>query len=119
MSRRDHLFALGLVVVLLIANIVALPKFAAPSWWPQELAGFAPFALIAMASTPSVLSGGGGIDISLGPLMTLVNVVLVTGLLPHGLGSPFVAVPVLLLLGAAIGALNGFFVAVLRYQPVI
>src|SRR5256885_1406970 len=119
MSRRDYLFALGLVVVLLIANIIALPKFASPSWWPQELAGFAPFAIIAMAGTPSVLSGGGGIDISVGPLMTLVNVVLVAGLLPHGLGSPWLAVPILLLLGAGVGAVNGFFVGVLRYQPVV
>jgi ribose transport system permease protein len=118
-SRRNYLFALGLVAVLLVANIIALPKFASPSWWPQELAGFAPFAIVAMAGTPSVLSGGGGIDISVGPLMTLVNVVLVAGLLPHGLGSPWLAVPILLLLGAGVGAVNGFFVGVLRYQPVV
>jgi ribose transport system permease protein len=116
---RVYLFSLIFAVVLLVANIIALPRFGSPSLWAENLTGFAPFAIAAMASTPSVLSGGGGIDISIGPLVTLVNVVLVAILLPHGLGAPYVAVPILLVLGAGIGAINGVFIAVLRYQPVV
>jgi ribose transport system permease protein len=112
-------FALVLSIGLIIANTIVLPSFASWSQVPGELGTLAPFALAAMASTPAILVGGGGIDLSIAPLMGLCNVVLVTALLPHGLGNPAIAVPLLLLLGGAIGAINGFLVAILRYPPVI
>src|SRR5262249_53656246 len=88
--------------------------------WPTELAALARFAIVAMASTPSILSGGGGLDISVGPVAVLANAVLIEWLLPHaGLSSAWVAVPLLLAMGAAIGAINGTLVGVFRYQPVI
>jgi ribose transport system permease protein len=47
-------------------------------------------------------------------------VILIEWFLPHsGLDSAWVGIPLLMLIGAAIGALNGTLVAVLRYQPVI
>jgi ribose transport system permease protein len=120
-AAREYtfVFALLLAIALLIANIVAVPAFVSWSQVPGELGTLAPFALAAMASTPAILVGGGGIDLSIAPLMGLINVVLVVGLLPHGLGNPAVALPLLLILGGAIGAINGFLVAVLRYPPVI
>ena len=84
------------------------------------LAALAPFAIVAMASTPAILSGGGGLDISIGPIAVLANVVLIEWLLGHGgIGSAWLAIPIVVLLGAAIGALNGVLVAVFRYQSVI
>ena len=68
LRTRPFGFALVLSLVLLAANIIAEPSFGDPSNWPQELASFAPFAIVAMASTPSILSGGGGLDLSVGPL---------------------------------------------------
>lgn len=120
LRTKPFMFALLLAVALLIANLVSQSDFGSPGNWPTELAALAPFALIAMASTPSILSGGGGLDISVGPVMVLINVVLVRWLLPHdGLDTAWAGVPLLLLLGAAVGAVNGLLVAVLRYQPVI
>lgn len=116
LRSRSSTFAIGLTLALLVANIVALPAMVSLDQWPQTLASFAPFAVAAIASTPAILSGGGGIDISIGPLLTLANIVLVTALLPMG---PLVAVPLVLLLGALVGAVNGVLVAVLRFQPVI
>ncbi|MGV6847653.1 MAG: DMT family transporter, partial [Marinibacterium sp.] len=63
------------------------------------LGTFAPFAIAAMASTPAIVSGGGGIDISIGPLMAVISIVFVTILLPSGLGDPWFAIPIMLLLG--------------------
>lgn len=119
LRSRPYAFALVLFVVLLIANIIAQPSFAAPSNWAETLAIFAPFAIAALASTPAIMSGGGGIDISIGPLMTVVDMIIVAVLLPHGLGAPWVVVPICLVLGAAVGALNGTLVTVLRFQPVV
>ncbi len=119
LHTRPFVFALLLSAGLLAVNVIAQPSFGDPGNWPQQLATLAPFALVAMASTPSILSGGGGLDLSVGPLLVFCNVVLVRGFLPHGIDSAWTAVPLLLAIGAAIGAINGVLVAVLRYQPVI
>jgi ribose transport system permease protein len=120
LRRRPYVFAAALAAVLLVANVVSQPSFGTPANWPDELSALAPLALVAMASTPSILSGGGGLDISVGPLAVLANVVLVEWLLPDPvLGTAWVAVPLLVALGAAIGTINGLLVAVARYQPVI
>jgi len=119
LRSRSYAFAFALCAALLVANVAAQPKFASPGNWALTLATFAPFAVAAMASTPAILSGGGGIDISIGPSLTLVNIVIVADLLPHGLGAPQVVIPVCLLIGAAIGAVNGLLVAVFRFQPVV
>lgn len=119
LRSRPYAFALVLFVLLLIANIIAQPRFASPSNWPETLAIFAPFAIAALASTPAIMSGGGGIDISIGPLMTVVDMIIVAVLLPHHLGAPWIVVPVCLVIGAAVGALNGTLVTVFRFQPVV
>ncbi len=120
LRTRSFAFALLLSAVLLVANIAVLPSFGSPSNFDTNLTLFAPFALVAMAATPAILSGGGGVDMSVGLNAGLVSNVLVLYLLPHGdWGSPWVAVPLVLMLGTAIGAANGLSVAVLRYQPVI
>jgi ribose transport system permease protein len=119
LRARPYGFALMLFVALLIANIAVQPSFASPSNWAETLGIFAPFAIAALASTPAIMSGGGGIDISIGPLMTVINMVIVADLLPHGLGSPWLVVPLCLVGGAAVGAVNGTLVTVLRFQPVV
>ncbi|WP_300613076.1 ABC transporter permease [Trebonia sp.] len=119
LRSRPYAFALAVFVALLIANIVAQPRFASPSNWAETLAIFAPFAIAALASTPAIMSGGGGIDISIGPLMTVIDMVIVADLLPHGLGSVWIVVPFCLVAGATVGALNGTLVTVLRFQPVV
>jgi ribose transport system permease protein len=119
LGRRPYAFAGLLTLVLLAVDTAVQPAFVAFSNWPAVLASFAPLAIAAMASTPAILSGGGGIDISIGPLLTLVNIVIVADLLPNGLTSPAVVIPVCLAIGTAIGAVNGFLVAVLRFQPVV
>ena len=119
LRARSWGFATALALVLLVANIIARSSFATPSSWPATLATFAPFALAAMASTPQILSGGGGIDISIGPLLNFVSIMIVAVLIPHGLGSAAVVIPIALGIGIGVGLINGMLVTVLRYQPVL
>jgi ribose transport system permease protein len=119
LRRRPWLFAAGLAVILIIANVVAQTSFAKPGNYAAELATLAPILLVAFASTPAVVSGGGGLDLSMGPLAVMVNVLLVQSLLPHGLGSGWISAPLLLAIGGGVGAVNGFMVGYLRYVPVI
>jgi ribose transport system permease protein len=119
LRQRPASFAVGLAVLLLVANIVAQPDFIAPDQIAPTLGTMAPFVIVGMASTLAFLSGGGGIDLSIAPLMGLVNIVLVTVFFGTAFGSPLLAVPILLALGALVGAINGVMVARLRYPPVI
>ncbi len=120
LRRHTYGVALAFVVVLTIVTLVVSPASATPSGLLAQAATFAPFALVALASTFAILSGGGGIDISIGPNAALVNCVLVAIVLPQEFwGTWYVALPLALLLGGLIGAINGLLVAVLRFQPVI
>lgn len=117
LRRRPYAFALLLCVVLVVLNVVVSPTFASPERWATTLGTLAPFVLVGFASTPSVLSGG--VDVSVGPLATLTSIVFVTVLLPSGLGEPYIAIPLLLVLAAGVGAVNGLLVAVVRLHPVV
>jgi len=119
MRARPWLFAAGLSLSLLIANVLAEPNFADPGNWPQQLATLAPLVLVAFASTPAIVSGGGGLDLSVGPLAVFTNVLLVDTLLAGSLHAAPVAIPILLAVGVAVGAINGVLVATFRYVPVI
>ncbi|MGW0948014.1 ABC transporter permease [Streptomyces sp. NPDC002623] len=118
LRARPYAFVLVLVVALVVANAVIRPSFLTPGQWPALLGTLAPFAILGIASTPPVL-GGGGVDLSVGPLATVVNCVFVSVLIPHGLGGAVVAIPLLLLLGLGVGLINGVLVAVVRLDPVI
>lgn len=119
LGPRPWLFAALLALVLLVANVAADSTFASPGNWPNELIGLAPVVLVAFASTPAIVAGGGGLDLSVGPLAVLVNVVLVSGLLAHHIDSVWEDLPLLLALGLVVGAVNGVLVAYFRYIPII
>jgi len=114
LRKHTFIFALGLSVVLLLVNVLIQPTFG----WASQLASFAPLALVAMASAPSIISGRGGIDISIGPVMTLCAIVFVGYLAPAGLGG-IEALPLVMLLGGAIGTLNGLIIIWLRLAPIV
>jgi ribose transport system permease protein len=115
LNRYSFGFALLLSGGLLIANLLLESGGFGTT---QQLANFAPMALAAMASSPAIISGGGGFDVSISPLMTLTSAVFVVWLVPHDLGGA-ISVPIILGLGAAVGLLNGLIIVLLRVQPVV
>lgn len=106
--------ALVMAVALLAVNLWLQPEFK----WSQQLLIFAPFAIVAMASTFAPMVGGGGIDLSISPVMTFTSAVYVIWLAPNGLGG-LIAIPIVLLAGIAIGLINGLIVTQLRISPII
>jgi ribose transport system permease protein len=106
-----------MAVVLVVANVIVQPAFAQPRYIGPNLTLVAPLALAAVASTPAILTGG--IDVSIGPLMGLVNVLAVITWLPPEVDSPPVLLAALLAVGTGVGLVNGILVAVLRLQPVV
>src|SRR3546814_2569823 len=60
----------------------------------------------------------GGFDLSAGAVVSLVNVVLATQM-QDAISSQILFGVVALLIGGAVGAVNGFFVAFMRLQPIV
>jgi ribose transport system permease protein len=117
---RETRIALALLVVLLAVNLWLNPARFAPSAWGTLIGLAAPLVCAALATMPALLGGRGGIDVSVGPLMGFINAVLIKSLVvDSGIGSAWVLVPAALLLGAAVGAVNGTLAALVRVQPII
>ena len=117
-ARQPALFALVLLVLALVINLVVQPNMFARETLNSNMRVFLPLILLAVGQAIVIL--GGGIDISVGGIASIVNTVLATRV---GLdGSPeemWQYVLISLLIGLLAGAINGFFVALLRLQPII
>jgi ribose transport system permease protein len=119
LARNPAVLAGILFLALLVASIVQDPILLSPRFLTGAVSVAVPLVIGAMAVTPAILSGNGGIDLSIGPLMGFINVLVVTALMPAGLDAPWLAVPILLAAGMAVGAANGWLVAVVRLQPIV
>lgn len=80
--------------------------------------GGATTAIAAVGQTLVILSGG--FDLSAGAVVSLVNAVLATNMDPANMeASAPLWTLVGILIGASVGTVNGFFVAVMRLQPIV
>ena len=73
--------------------------------------------LVSIGMTMVILSGGGGIDLSVGGVIALVSTAS-AALLRNGAG-PFVVIPLMIVLGVALGGLMGWMIQYLKVQPFI
>jgi ribose transport system permease protein len=113
-------FAVVLLVILAAVNLLLNPARFHTSAWGTLIGLAAPLIGAAVASAPVILAGRGGIDISVGPLMGFVNAIVIQLLfLTLGVSSPLIIVPAALLIGALVGAANGFLATVVRIQPIV
>lgn len=117
-ARQPALFALVLLVIAVVINFILQPNMFARETLNSNMRVFLPIILMAIGQAIVIL--GGGIDISVGGIVSIVNTVLATRV---GLnGSPeemWKYVFISLLIGLLAGAINGFFIAYLRLQPII
>jgi len=111
--------AVGAVVLLCVLNAAFNSSFIQPDNWASLVAVASPFVLVSMAAAPALLSGGGGIDLSVGPLAGLVNAVVVGLIVAAGGTSPLIIIPSVLAIGLLSGLLNGSLIAYLRIPPII
>ena len=116
--RRPNLFALALLGVTLTINLYHQPNLFERTTLNSNLRIFLPLILIASGQAIVIL--GGGIDISVGAIVSIVNAILATQLGPSADPQKTVLYLLLVLIvGMTAGAVNGFFTAFLRLQPII
>lgn len=111
--------ALIILVAMVVINSVVNPGFINNQGWQEALTGASPLIVLAMAMTPPILAGGGGVDLSVGPSAGLISVLVAGKFAPHGLDNSYVLWLVAILLGCVAGAINGALVAFLRVAPII
>jgi len=114
------MFGLVLFAALLVANLVTNPRTFGFESLPTTLGFAAPIVMVAISATVPMLMGNGGIDISIGPVAGILNVLTVMVLITRGgITSPIAIVPIVLIGGMLIGLVNGLIVAYMRIQPIV
>ncbi len=107
--------ALALLVFFLILNQFLSPGYLGGNFIPSFLGANAPIIIVALGT--SIVLIGGGMDISMGGLMCLVNV---TYVLMAGAGMPlFACMTACIVVGLAGGLFNGLCVAIFRVTPLL
>jgi len=118
MSRYPAFFPLILLALTIGFNWALQPNMFRLETINGNMRVFLPLILLTVGQAIVML--GGGIDISVGGIVSIVNTILATRV---GLdGSPELMwryVIISLLVGLVAGAVNGFFIAFLRLQPII
>lgn len=118
--QRGAIVAIGVFVLMLAVLQLITGQGISYFDISSITSGATTLALAAIGETLVVLAGG--LDLSAGAVVSLVNVILVTQLGNSELGSiefTLVAVALALGVGTAFGAVNGFLVAYLRLQSIV
>jgi ribose transport system permease protein len=116
--RHPYLFALLLLAVALGVNFYLQPNLFQQRVLSGNLRIFLPSMILAAGQAIVII--GGGIDISVGTIVSMVNAILVTFIVRDSTAVE-IGWAILIALGAGMlaGALNGICVALLRLQPII
>lgn len=118
-SRRPWLITLAVFLALAIVNWSLQASFIEPSVLRSNLTTVLPLILVALGQTYVIL--GGDIDLSVGSIVALANVVTVSAIAALGGGTGAILAGLGAGLCAAIlaGLVNGLLVAGLRLQPIV
>lgn len=118
LRRHPYLLTLLLVMAALAANRFLQENLFEPRVLNGNFRTLLPLMILAVGQTMVVIAGG--IDLSVGAMVSMVTAVLVTQLAPDSPPETFLAVVAMgCLAGMTVGALNGFAVSILRLQPIV
>jgi ribose transport system permease protein len=117
-TRTSYLFPLALLIVVIMINYSRQDNLLQPSVLNRNIRVFLP--LMILAAGQAIVIIGGGIDLSVGAMVSMCNAVLVTWITPESAGGEIMlAILLTCLIGMAAGAVNGIAVAYLRLQPIV
>ena len=116
--RHPYLFVLLLLIIVLGINFYVQPNLFEPRILSGNLRIFLPLMIVTAGQAIVIM--GGGIDLSVGAIVSMVNAILVTLITRESTGAEIVfAIAVGVGSGMAAGAFNGLCVAYLRLQPIV
>jgi ribose transport system permease protein len=117
-KENSYSLALFLFILGLIVNLILQPTLIQPRVINGNLRAWLPIILLSVGQ--AVVMIGGGLDLSVGTLVSLGNAILVTQITEETTTiNNLIFIFVVILVGAAGGLLNGFTTAALGLQPMI
>lgn len=116
--RHSYLLALLLLLIAVGINFYLQPNLFELRVLNSNLRNFLPLIILTVGQTIVII--GGGIDLSVGAIVSMANAILVTLILPES-GPTEILIGILAAVGAglAAGVFNGLCVAYLRLQPIV
>ncbi len=118
LNRNPYLMSLALLVLMVIINRALQANLFEIGPLNGNLRVFTPAILMAVGQTFVIIAGG--VDLSVGAILSMTNAILATQIPTDA--TPDVLIRALVLVFAAgglAGALNGFGVTTLRLQPIV
>lgn len=110
--------ALVILIILALLNTVLEPDLWSVAVLGGTMAAAAPLVLVSLAETPVIILGNGALDISVGPFMSVVNVMIVLLVGDH-LTNPIALIGLVLAAGVFSGLINGIFSGILRVPAIV
>jgi ribose transport system permease protein len=110
--------ALIISVLLFLTNVILSPRSLNINAFGAIFALTTMLTLAAAGQTIVIISGGGGIDMSVGALMSLTGLITV-GIMNGREGYFFITLLLAIVIGAAVGLVNGIGVARIGLPPMI
>jgi len=107
---------LVVLLVMVAINVYFQPDFFTPDVLESNLATFTPLILISMAQALVIIVGG--IDLSVGATIALLNVIMAS-LMKSDPGSVWLAVGAGFVVAVVVGLVNGTAFGVLRLPPLL
>ena len=118
LRTNSYLFALFLLVIAIGLNFHYQDNVLELGVMNRNLRVFLPLMILAVGQTIVVI--GGGIDLSVGAMVSMVNAILVTLIVPESTATEIAwGITVAISAGILAGVFNGLCVAYLRLQPIV
>lgn len=114
--RQWYFSTLAVLIVLFVLNAIVQSSFLTLYVLRLNIVSFTALILVSMAQGVVVLQGG--VDLSLGAAVTLINVTMAS-IMSDTLGSVLLALAVGFIVGLATGAFNGLMVGVLKLPAIV
>jgi ribose/xylose/arabinose/galactoside ABC-type transport system permease subunit len=111
------LLTLAIFILVYLVGSLLYPAMQKPQVFFNLFINDASLLLVSIGMTMVILSGGGGIDLSVGGVIALTSTA--SAALLRGGMSPYLVIPLMIALGIALGALMGWMIQTLKVQPFI
>ena len=118
-SQNFPFYVTGVIFVILFGiGSIAFEGFFSPQVFLNLFIDNAPLIIITVGITFTIISGFGGIDLSVGAVVALTCMSLAV-LMRDTTLSPYLCMFLVLFIGIAVGLINGFLITYFRLQPFI
>jgi ribose/xylose/arabinose/galactoside ABC-type transport system permease subunit len=111
------LLAFAFFVLLFFIGGRLYPAMRKPQVFFNLFINDASLLLVSIGMTVVILTGGGGIDLSVGGVIALVSTA--SAALLRGGANPYLVIPLMIVIGVALGTLMGWIIQYLKVQPFI